>query len=196
MKKLSLMVTMAAVLATSTSMSFAEETDAAGLQIFKKEITLLVQKDSELSADFDYPVDDTNNGADDNTHEMVDIQIDDLMASPNSDHRTFIGSMILNTTSDACEATITTSNGFTLKGVQLGEALAQYNIEYMADPVYLTGGTPTAIPSMVAFGENHPVTQPVNCSTANLHMAILNMNSNAPVDAYDDIITVEVRAES
>lgn len=198
MKKLSLIVAMTAVLSTSTS--FAVETDpVAGVQIFKKEISLLVQKDSEVSVDMEAP---TN--PDENQDSVIPLNMDELMAFSGNTEGVHIGSMLVNTTSSTCSATITTSNSFSLKGQQLGAELAQYSINYMTHPDYQTNqgdipnnDSPTNfMPTITTFSANLPATQQVNCSNADLFMATSFVSESAPVDAYGDIITIEVRAES
>ena len=46
------------------------------------------------------------------------------------------------------------------------------------------------------FSSNNDGEKPVGCNTADLKMKVFDYNSKAPIDAYNDIITVEVRAES
>ena len=127
---------------------------------------------------------------------MIDLDTEDLEEVVKTGEDIDIGSMAVETTANTCYAKIKTMNNFKLQGILMANdkgdrnTLASYSLSYMVE-----NSSGMSIP-MTEFTSNDDGEQLVGCDTANLKMNVFDYNEKAPVDAYNDIITVEVRAES
>lgn len=181
----------------SSSVVLAEDpvagTSPTDIEIYTKDFGISVKKQSEVTVELP-------------SEELVELNIDELMHS-DMGMKPYIGHMHFETTATNCEATITTSNGFVLKGNNSGATLATYKIDYAPGERTVdysnTDGTqsdpsimPMPIEGSVTFGPGLPPIQNVACEMADLFMDVATMNSDAPTDFYGDVIHVEVRAES
>ena len=184
MKKITLIIAAASLLTASTS--FAIDSDNNTLQdaqIFTKDFEISVKKESEIVID---PPE----------RELVALDIEKLEDIVTSNDYISIGSMVVETTATSCYVSISTLNNFKLQGEQLTtegakNTLASYTLNYIAQNQ--TDDTPITDPN---FSSNSDGEMPASCNTSDLKMNVLEYNSQAPVDAYNDIITVKIRAES
>jgi len=185
MKKLPLIIAIATLLTASTSFAI-DSNDTSNLsdaKIFTKDFEVSVKKESEII--IDPPA-----------REIVTLDIEKLENIVGNSEEIDIGSMAVTTTAKTCYATIKTSNDFKLQGETImtdgtRNTLASYGLYYMVQNN--TVGTDIM---EAEFSSNSDGEKPVGCNTADLKMKVVEYNSQAPVDAYNDIITVEVRAES
>ncbi len=185
MKKLPLIIAITSLLTASTSFAI-DSNDTSNLynaKIFTKDFEVSVKKESEIIID---PP----------TREIIALDIEKLENIVSNGDEIGIGSMVVTTTAKTCYATIKTTNDFKLQGEIIKtdgtrNTLAAYGLYYMVQNN--TAGT--AIME-AKFSSNNDGEMPVGCNTADLKMKVFEYNSQAPVDAYNDIITVEVRAES
>jgi hypothetical protein len=187
MKKLSLAIAMVSLFSASAVLS--SDTDGAtssapDVQIFKQSFDVMVKKESEISID---PP----------KREMIDLNAEKLEEVVNNGKEIEIGSMEVETTAKTCYATIKTMNNFKLQGMLMTKdkgdrnTIASYSLSYKVENNSGTNATLSTEFTSNADGE-----QLVGCNTADLKMNVFDYNKNAPADAYNDVITVEVRAES
>ena len=193
MKKLPLVIAMISLFSATTIFSAESDSDAgmnsgatspvSDAQIFKQSFDLMVEKESEIS--IEPPA-----------KEVIDINIDELEEMAATGEDIIIGAMEVETTARKCYAKITTMNDFQLQGMPMqdkkGErnTLASYSLQYMVE-----NNSNTDVIN-AEFASNYDGEQIVGCDTANLKMNIVKYHKGAPADAYNDVITVEVRAES
>ena len=187
MKKLPLLMAITSLLTVSASFA-VEETDglsstspAPQVQIFSKSFDVSVHKESEIVVK--PPVID-----------IIDLSVEKLEAVVENGANVAIGSIEVEATAKNCYAKVHTMNDFKLKGVEKGEILAAYSLYYSVNG--FPGTSDTAVNLEAKFSSNEDFEQVVGCNTADLKMIPFKYNANAPVDAYNDVITVEVRAES
>ncbi len=179
------MIAIASLLTASTSFA-TDSNDTSNLynaKIFTKDFEVSVKKESEIIID---PP----------KREVIALNAEKLEETVSNGDDVGIGSMVVTTTAKTCYASIKTSNDFKLQGDIIKtdgtrNTLATYGLYYMVKNN--TAGT--AIMD-AKFSSNNDGEKPVGCNTADLKMKVFDYNSKAPVDAYNDIITVEVRAES
>lgn len=178
---------------------------AVGLSLLASSTTLLAvsfNEPSGHSVQKDFQINITKQSSvllQPNTPELVTLDMESLvdldMAADDSGNITTpsipipLGELTLETSATSCAATITTSNNFALKGLELGKTLATYEVLYSSSIAEGMG-------SPAVFGANYPSTQTVGCDTAFLDFTLLSINPNTPEDNYDDIIRVTLKAES
>jgi hypothetical protein len=187
MKKLPLLMAITSLLTVSASFA-VEETDgltstspAPQVQIFSKSFDISVHKESEIVVK--PPVID-----------IIELSAKKLEAVLENGTDVAIGLIEVEATAKNCYAKVHTMNNFQLKGVEKGEVLATYGLYYSVNG--FSGGSDTPVNLEAKFSSNEDLEQVVGCNTADLKMIPFKYNANAPVDAYHDVITVEVRAES
>ena len=185
MKKCPLIIATLSLFVASTSFAI-DSTDTSNLynaKIFTKDFEVSVKKESEII--IDPPA-----------REVITLDAEKLESVVGSGDDIGIGSMVVTTTAKTCYATIKTSNDFRLQGDIIKtdgtrNTLATYGLYYRVQ----NNTTGTAVMD-AKFSSNSDGERPVSCNTADLKMKVFEYNLQAPVDAYNDIITVEVRAES
>ncbi|MCK5812742.1 MAG: hypothetical protein KAH03_00720 [Cocleimonas sp.] len=187
MKKLPLLVATASLLTASASFSADElglttTIPAPQVQIYSKSFDVSVYKESEIVVK--PPVID-----------IIDFSAEKLEAVVESGDNIAIGSIEVEATPKTCYAKIHTVNDFKLKGIETGEILATYGLHYSVNE-FVTGTFDTTANMEVKFSSNENFEQKVSCNTADLKMRPFEYNATAPVDIYNDVVTVEVRAES
>lgn len=164
------------------------ETPISDNVTFKKDFVVSVFKEPVIGVDIP-------------EEEVVDIEVEeiitqDIFVSGDDPNGTVVtnapeipvGDMQINTSSNHCQATITTNNGFKLVGKEKGATLAEYELLY-------TSGT-TTVESTITFGNNYAPTQIVECDTAALDMRVIRAFGSTPQDTYDDVIRLSIEAES
>lgn len=187
MKKLPLIIAITSLLTASTSFAIDSTNDTSlyDAKIFKKAFEVSVKKIPEIIID---PPE----------REVIALDVETLEDVANSNEHISIGSMAIETTATSCYATVTTMNNFKLQGEKASmngtkNTLAFYGLHYM---VQNTTEDTAATNIDAKFSSNSDGEMAVGCNTADLKMNVFEYNLEAPVDAYNDIITVEVRAES
>jgi hypothetical protein len=185
MKKLPLIIAITSTLITSAGFAIDSnnETSLYDAKIFTKAFEISVNKEPEIIVD---PPE----------REIITLNVEKLEDIVNSNENINIGSMAIETTAQSCYASVTTMNNFKLQGEMLtidgtGNTLASYGLHYIVQ----NKAEDTSIIDAY-FSSNSDGEKSVGCNTADLKMNIYEYNSQAPVDAYNDVITVEVRAES
>ena len=184
MKKLPLFIAMTSLLTASASFAVddpnsSSATDTAPkVQIYSKSFDVSVHKESEIVVK--PPVID-----------VIDLSAEKLEAVVQNGADVAIGSIEIEATAKNCYAKVHTMNNFKLKGAEKGEILAAYNLHYRVNEF-----SGTTAGQEAKFSSNEDIEQVVGCNTADLKMIPFQYNTNAPVDVYNDVITVEVRAES
>jgi hypothetical protein len=185
MKKLPLILATISLLTASTSFAIDSTNDFSlyDAKIFTKAFEVSVKKVPEIIID---PPE----------REVIALDIETLEDVANNNDHISIGSMAIETTAKSCYATVTTMNNFKLQGEGVSidgtkNTLAFYGLHYV---VQNTTENATSIDAR--FSSNSDGEMPVGCNTADLKMNVFEYNLKAPADAYNDIITVEVRAES
>jgi hypothetical protein len=185
MKKLPLAIAITTLLTASTSFAIdsSDTTSLYDAKIFNKSFEVSVRKESEIIID---------------PPEIESITLDTarLEDVANNNDNIVIGSMVVATTATTCYASIRTANNFKLQGDIITadgtrNTLANYGLHYM-----VRNNTAGTAVMDAQFSSNSDGERLVGCNTADLKMKVFNYNSQAPVDAYNDIITLEVRAES
>jgi hypothetical protein len=182
MKKLPLAIAITALLTVSTSFAI-DSSDAPIAQIFTKAFEVSVQKESEIIIE---PP----------KSEIIKLDAAKLEDIVSTGDDIGIGSMVVETNAKSCYATITTMNDFKLQGEIIKpdgtkNTLASYGLHYTTQ-----NDIASTVIMDAQFSSNSNGEMPVGCNTADLKMKVFEYNRQAPVDNYNDIITVEVRAES
>ncbi|MCK5810440.1 MAG: hypothetical protein KAH00_05085 [Cocleimonas sp.] len=185
MKKLPLAIAITSLLTISTSFAL-DSSDPTTAQIFTKAFEVSVQKESEIIVE---PP----------KSEIIQLDAEKLEDIVSTGDNIGIGSMVVETNAKSCYATIRTMNNFKLQGEIIKpdgtkNTLASYSLYYTTQNDI--DSTDSTVMSDVQFSSNSYGEMPVGCNTADLKMKVFKYNRLAPVDAYNDIITVEVRAES
>lgn len=190
MKKIPLAISIVSLFFVSTSFS-ASHTDSEvtsplhlhKVQMFKQTFDVRVKKESEITIDPPQ-------------REIIDIHVDKLEDITKTGEELAIGSMEVASTAKTCYAKVSTMNNFKLQGVKKlnkkgkKTTLAAYALYYMVE-------NKSGVALMdTKFTSNNDKEKVVDCSRADLKMKVFGHNPNVPDDAYNDVITVEVRAES
>jgi hypothetical protein len=188
MKKIPLTIAVASLFSVSTSFSAADSeltspSDTHQVQIFKQTFNVRVKKESEIIIDPPQ-------------REIIDIHTDKLEDMAKSGEEISIGSMKVESTAKTCYAKVSTMNNFKLQGVKKRNKEGKKNT-LAAYALYYTVENKAGIETMDAkFTANNDKEKVVDCSRADLKMKVFGHNPNIPADTYNDVITVEVRAES
>ena len=189
MKKLPLAIAMVSLFTAQTSFAIdsSDQVDTkptvGQVEIFKQIFDVRVMKESVINIE---PP----------KQEVVEINPDKLEALMTSGENLKIGSMEVQSTAKNCYAKITTMNNFKLQGESKvnkeggKNTIASYSLSYMTISDSGVAATDTT------FASNNDNEKIVSCNTADLKMNVFDHNSNVPADVYNDVITVEVRAES
>jgi hypothetical protein len=180
MKKALLTTALTTALLSST-VSFAET--VAEPSVFAKDFVINVQKEPIII--IDPPI------------EVFDMNADMFEASLNEDpmNGVMIGDLVVETTAQSCNASITTENNFMLMGSVNSDgttdSLGSYAVHYlpMSANGMMTG-------EEVTFNTNTTDSQIVSCYSASLTLTALEVNAEAPGGIYNDIIHVVVEPEA
>lgn len=188
MKKIPLVIAIASLFSVSSSFSASDTGSGVTpplpqIQMFKQIFDVRVKKESEIVINPPQ-------------REIIDIHTDKLEDIAKTGEGMLIGSMEVISTAKICYAKINTMNNFKLQGVKKlnkkgkKTTLAAYALYYMVE-------NESGVAVMdTKFVSNNDKEKIVDCSRADLKMKVFGHNPNVPVDAYNDVITVEVRAES
>ena len=124
--------------------------------------------------------------------EVVNLDMNDLSQAMNSDG-TLIGSMNIQTTASHCYAKVWTDNTFKL----IGPMELPYTVDYIA--ANTTGSSMVTQFGADPYAGYNDMEKTVGCNTGDLKMRLSRMENGMqqlPNGIYNDVIHVEVRAES
>lgn len=139
--------------------------------------------------------------------ENVDLSFDSLARAHESQKPVYFGTMEVHSTAPSCSVHVMTENGFQLLSNPLSDMngngtvepafLANYEVVYSpADYQTQVESGVNTIGGEMRFNMNMQEAQQASCHPAELFLAPMEVNHEAPDGVYSDVIRIKVEAEA